>query len=75
MPVTEKTQDRLQGYAIIRITETDGQGEVIMETWALAHEAGGHLDEFADYADAVKALNRLLSPLPGLSPHRLDRAV
>ncbi len=75
MPVQEKTRDRLQGYAIVQITETDSKGTVVMETWALTHEAGGHLDEFAEYPDAVRALNRLLSPLPGLPVSRFDRAV
>ena len=75
MPVKETTRDRLQGYAIVQITETDGNGAVVIETWALTHESGGQLDEFADYKDAVKALNRLLFPLPGLPLSSLDRAV
>jgi len=75
MPVAEETKDRVQGYSIVRITETDKQGELVMETYALVHESGGHIDEFADYLDAVRALNDLLYPLPGLPEGRLNRAV
>ncbi|TDT44195.1 hypothetical protein DES49_0295 [Halospina denitrificans] len=73
MPVSEETKERVQGYSIVRITETNNDGDVTMETFALAHESGGQLDEFADYLDAVKALNRLLFPLPGLPEVPLHR--
>ena len=75
MPVNEETLERIQGYSIVRITETDSQGQPQMETYALNHEAGGQLDEFADYVDAVHALNRILFPLPGIPESRLHRAV
>ena len=75
MPVSEETKERVQGYSIVRITETNNDGDVTMETFALVHESGGQLDEFADYLDAVKALNRILSPLPGLPEVPLNRAV
>jgi hypothetical protein len=75
MPVTEETLERIQGYSIVRITETDSQGNPQMETFALHHEAGGQLDEFADYVDAVHALNRILFPLPGIPQSRLRNAV
>lgn len=75
MPVNEETLERIQGYSIVRITETDSQGQPQMETFALNHEAGGQLDEFADYVDAVHALNRILFPLPGIPESRLHRAV
>lgn len=74
MPVTEETADSVQGYSIVRIKETDKQGELVMETYALVHESGDHIDEFADYLDAVRALNRVLFPLPGLPEVRLNRA-
>lgn len=75
MPVTEETKERVQGYSIVRITETNKAGEVTMETFGLVHESGGQLDEFADYIDAVRALNRILFPLPGLPEVSLNRAV
>lgn len=75
MPVTEETLERIQGYSIVRIVETDSSGQPEMETYALHHEAGGQLDEFADYVDAVHALNRILFPLPGLPEVHLNRAV
>ena len=75
MPVTETTQERVQGYSIVRITESNKDGDITMETFALVHESGGQLDEFADYLDAVRALNRLLFPLPGLPEVPLNRAI
>ena len=66
MPVIENTANRVQGYSIVRITETNRQNDMVLETYALVHEAGDHIDEFADYRDAVRALNKLLFPLPGL---------
>ena len=75
MPVTETTQERVQGYSIVRITESNKDGDITMETFALVHESGGQLDEFADYLDAVRALNRILFPLPGLPEVPLNRAV
>lgn len=75
MPVTETTQERVQGYSIVRITESNKDGDITMETFALVHESGGQLDEFADYLDAVRALNRILFPLPGLPEAPLNRAV
>jgi len=74
MPVSESTEATLQGYSIVRLTETDGDGNLVIETYALTHESGGQLDEFADYADAVRALNRILMPLPGLRVPGLERA-
>ncbi len=75
MPVKEETLERIQGYSIVRITETDSQGQPKMQTYALNHESGGQLDEFADYADAVHALNRILFPLPGIPESRVHNAV
>ena len=75
MPVTETTQERVQGYSIVRITESNKDGDITMETFALVHESGGQLDEFADYLDAVRALNRILFPLPGLPEVPLNRAI
>lgn len=75
MPVTEEIKERVQGYSIVRITETDKDGDVTMETFALVHESGGQLDEFGDYLDAVRALNRILFPLPGLPEVPMNRAV
>lgn len=74
MPVNEETLERIQGYSIVRITETDGHGHPELETYALRHETGGQLDEFADYLDAVKTLNRILFPLPGLPEVGLNKA-
>ncbi|MGM0451358.1 MAG: hypothetical protein ACQERE_11035 [Pseudomonadota bacterium] len=74
MPVNEDTLERIQGYCIVRIIETDGNGEPELKTFALRHEAGGQLDEFADYVDAVKTLNRILFPLPGLPEPKLNKA-
>ncbi|XOZ32571.1 hypothetical protein ACMDCT_10165 [Halomonadaceae bacterium KBTZ08] len=74
MAVNEETLERIQGYSIVRITETDGQGKPGLETYALRHEAGGQLDEFADYVDAVRTLNRILFPLPGLPETSLHQA-
>ncbi|MEQ6885764.1 hypothetical protein [Salicola sp. Rm-C-2C1-2] len=71
MPVSEETLERTQGYSIVRITESDAQGQPELKTYALWHESGGQLDEFADYIDAVRALNRLLFPLPGLPEETL----
>ena len=75
MPVTEETTDRVQGYSIVRITETDSKDRPVVETFALIHESGGHIDEFSDYRDVVRALNRLLSPLPGLPEGPLNGAI
>lgn len=66
MPVFEHTEATLQGYSIVRLTETDSRGDLVIETYAVTHESGGQLDEFAEYADAVRALNRIMLPLPGL---------
>jgi len=74
MPVTEKTVESVQGYSIVRITETDSQGKPVMETWAVCHEAGKQIDEFGDITDAVRALNRLLMPLPGIPVPKLSHA-
>ena len=74
MPVSEETLECIQGYSVVRITETNGHGQPELETYALRHEAGGQLDEFADYLDAVKTLNRILFPLPGLPEVRLNKA-
>lgn len=74
MPVSEETLERTQGYSIVRITESDAQGQPELQTYGLWHETGGQLDEFADYIDAVRALNRLLFPLPGLPEVRLHSA-
>ena len=75
MPVSEETLERTQGYSIVRITESNAQGQPKLQTFGLWHETGGQLDEFADYLDAVKALNRILFPLPGLPEVPLNRAV
>jgi len=74
MPVSEHTEATLQGYSIVRLTETDSRNNVVIETYAVTHESGGQLDEFADYADAVRALNRIMKPLPGLPVTRLESA-
>ena len=74
MPVNEETLECIQGYSIVRIIETNGHGQPELETFALRHEAGGQLDEFADYLDAVRTLNRILFPLPGLPEVRLNKA-
>ncbi|TVP53111.1 MAG: hypothetical protein EA349_14590 [Halomonadaceae bacterium] len=74
MPVKQTTVASEQGYSIDRIVETDPQGNPVMETYALYHEGGTLIDEFADLADVVKALNRILEPLPGIALDRLRRA-
>lgn len=74
MPVRETTVEWEQGYSIIRMTETDRQGATVIETYALQHEGGTQIDEFAELTDAVRALNRMLEPLPGIPLQRLRSA-
>lgn len=74
MPVTETKVASEQGYSIVRIVETDPQGNPVMETYGLYHEAGPQIDEFAELADVVQALNRMLLPLPGIALEKLRRA-
>lgn len=66
MAVREEPVKSFQGYSIVRITETDTVGRTVMETFALTHAAGGVIAEYALMQDAVRELNRMLFPLPGL---------
>lgn len=75
MAVSEHTVEALQGYSIVRIRETESDGTPLVETYALHHEAGVQIDEFATHSDAVRALNRMLFPLPGLAVPDMEQAV
>lgn len=66
MPVKEEPVTLFQGYAIVRITETDAQGRLLLETYGLRHGANCIIAEFAGMADAIRELNRMLAPLTGL---------
>ncbi|MDX1587743.1 MAG: hypothetical protein R3296_02300 [Oleiphilaceae bacterium] len=74
MPVRETTMEWEQGYSIVRITETDSHNNTLMETYALQHEGGTLIDEFAEMTDAVLALNHMLEPLPGIPLTRFKSA-
>ena len=66
MPVQEQTVQSFQGYSIIRIQELDDQGQVTLETFSLSHPSCPSFAEFSDLEDAIRELNRMLFPLPGL---------
>ncbi|MAL99133.1 hypothetical protein [Hydrocarboniclastica marina] len=75
MAIKEVPVKSHQDYSIIRIVETGSRGETIIETFALTHAAAGVIAEFAALSDAVRELNRMLSPLPGLNIETLKQAV
>lgn len=66
MTVKEVPVKSFQGYSISKITETDGKGNLVVETFALTLGGNGVIAEYAVLNDAVRELNRLLFPLPGL---------
>lgn len=75
MAIKEVPVKAHQGYSISKIIETGTRGEVVIETFALSHAAAGVLAEFATLPDAIRELNRMLAPLPGLPLEVLQQAV
>ncbi|MFE8071061.1 hypothetical protein QQM79_08370 [Marinobacteraceae bacterium S3BR75-40.1] len=67
MSVKQSTIRSHQGYSIVQIREMNGAGDLVIETFALMHESGGYIGEYATLDGAVNELNRMLFPLPGLS--------
>ena len=74
MPVTEEPIKSFQGYSIVRITETDLEGRLVIETFALQHLGGMIIAEFALMSDAIDELNRMLFPLPGIPVSYVEKA-